>query len=161
MLQFRPATIADHDHIWEILLPIIERGDSLVYLKSMSKEKMLSYWLGPDKRCYVAEEDGQVLGSFWIKDNHLGRGSHIANAAYVVSSASGGRGVGKQMGLYSLDEARRLGYRAMQFNLVVKTNEKAVRLWQSIGFKIIGEIPEAFEHKELGWVNAYVMYQLL
>jgi ribosomal protein S18 acetylase RimI-like enzyme len=161
MIQIRPAIPSDHDQIWEILEPIIQRGDSLVYLSTSSKEEMLANWLGPNKRCYVAEEAGKALGTFWLRDNQTGRGSHIANAAYAVSGASGGLGVGRMMGLFSLEEAKRLGYLAMQFNLVVKTNEKAVKLWQSIGFQVIGEIPEAFEHAELGLVNAYIMHQKL
>jgi ribosomal protein S18 acetylase RimI-like enzyme len=98
---------------------------------------------------------------FLIKDNQPGLGAHIANAAYMVSEKAEGKGIGKSMCLYSLDEAKRLGYLAMQFNIVIKSNERAVKLWQKLGFQIIGEIPEAFRHKQLGLTNAYIMYRKL
>jgi ribosomal protein S18 acetylase RimI-like enzyme len=161
MITFRQATADDGDPIWDILKGINERGDSFAYYATLPKADMLTYWLDADKHTYVAVENDQILGTFWLRDNQPGRGAHIANAAYAVATTAGGRGLGKKMGLFSLEEARRLGYRAMQFNLVVKTNERAVSLWQSIGFQIIGEIPEAFDHAELGLVNAFIMYQKL
>ena len=122
---------------------------------------MMSYWFAPDKHVYVAEEDGDVLGTFWLKPNQPGLGSHVCNAAYMVAPPSAGKGIGRLMGEYSLDEARRLGFAAMQFNFVVKSNTAAVRLWQSIGMEIIGEIPDAFDHAINGMTNAYIMYRKL
>lgn len=161
MIEIRRAIATDSEQIWEILEAINKRGDAFAYETDMPKHELLAYWFDSDKYCYVALHNSKIVGTFWLRDNQIGRGSHIANAAYAVSAASAGQGVGKQMGLFSLQEARKLGYHALQFNLVVKTNEKAVKLWQSIGFQIIGEIPEAFRHTDLGFVNAYIMYQKL
>ena len=118
----------------------------------------MSYWLSPEKANYVAILDGRVVGTFWLKPNYPGLGSHIANAAYMVSPKANGRDVGRRMAEFSIQEARKLGYRAMQFNFVVKSNTVAVNLWKSLGFEIIGEIPDAFDHIENGPTNAYIMY---
>ncbi|MEJ0102701.1 MAG: N-acetyltransferase [Bacteroidota bacterium] len=126
-----------------------------------SKEKMLAYWFAPANHTYVALINGKIAGSFVIKDNQPDLGSHIANGSYMVLPAASGQGIGKTMGAFSIEEAKRLGYKAMQFNIVIKSNERAVKLWQSLGFEIIGEIPEAFNHKENGLTNAYIMYRKL
>ena len=161
MLHIRQSTAADANGIWAILQPIIAKGDAYVFSPDMSKQDMLNYWLSTDKHTYTALLDDQIVGTFFMKDNQMGLGSHIANAGYATLPTVYGKGIGREMCLFSMVEARRLGYRAMQFNIVVKTNERAVRLWQSIGFQIIGEIPEAFQHQTLGFVNAFVMYQKL
>lgn len=161
MLQIRKAIETDKDTIWGILQEIILEGTSFAYPSNSTKEEILSYWFADDKHTFVAEENGIVVASFILKDNQPGRGSHIANAAYAVSAKHAGKGIGHQIGEQSLHIARALGYRAMQFNIVVKTNERAVKLWQKVGFQIIGEIPEAFLHPTLGYVNAYIMYQKL
>ena len=161
MIHIRKYSSEDADEVWEILKSIIKEGDSFVYAPSSIKEEMLSYWCAARKHTYSALLGEQVVGTFFIQDNQPGLGSHIANAGYATSPKHYGKGIGKQMGLFSLDEARKLGYKAMQFNIVVKTNERAVSLWQDIGFKIIGEVPEAFQHQTLGLVNAYIMYQKL
>lgn len=161
MLAMRKATSKDAEAIWKILKEVISRGDSFVFDPDSPKEKMMAYWMESEKHTYVAVLDNSIVGSFFIKTNQPGLGSHIANAGYMTSPLASGKGIGKAMGQFSLEEARRLGYKAMQFNIVVKSNERAVRLWQSLGFKIIGEIPEAFNHKTLGMTNAYVMYQKL
>jgi ribosomal protein S18 acetylase RimI-like enzyme len=122
---------------------------------------MLDYWFSPERHVYVAETEGSIVGTMWLKANQPGLGSHIANAAYMVSPKAQGKGVGRAMAEYSIEEARRLGFRAMQFNFVVKSNASAVRLWQKLGFEIIGEIPEAFRHSNLGLTNSYVMYRKL
>ena len=161
MIQIRKSLAEDADDIWEILHPIIREGDSFAFSPSSTKEEMLGYWLDKKKHTYTALLDKRVVGTFFMQDNQPGLGAHVANAGYATSPKVFGRGIGKQMGIFSLDEARRLGYRAMQFNIVVKTNERAVKLWTDIGFKIIGEIPDAFQHRTLGLVNAYIMHQKL
>ena len=161
MLEIRKSIASDADEIWEILQAIISKADSFAYSPSSTKDEMLSYWMSENKHTYTALLENRIVGTFFIQDNQPGLGSHIANAAYATSPNIYGKGIGKQMGLFSLEEARKLGYKAMQFNIVVKTNERAVKLWQDIGFKIIGEIPEAFRHKTLGFVNAFIMYQKL
>ena len=122
---------------------------------------MLDYWCGKDKHTYVAELNRIVAGTFILKDNLPDRGSHVANASYMTLPSFFGKGIGRAMGEFSLSEALRLGYRAMQFNIVVKTNERAIGLWKKLGFEIIGEIPEAFRHPALGYVNAYIMWKKL
>ena len=161
MITIRKATIADQDAIWDIIHAVIAKGDTYVFDPNSTKEKMLAYWFHEEKYTYVATQNGVVVGTFVIKDNQPDLGSHIANAAYMTAPAATGQGIGKAMGVFSLEEAKRLGYRAMQFNIVMKSNEIAVRLWQKLGFTIIGEIPEAFNHRQNGLTNAYIMYQKL
>ncbi len=158
-LSFRRAT--DADPLWAIIQPIIAAGDTYAFAPDTPKDEMLAFWFSPGVTAYVAEQKGEIVGTFFMKPNQPGLGSHVANAGYMVHPDHNGKGIGRQMGLFSLDEARRLGYRAMQFNIVVKTNERAVRLWQSLGFRIVGELPGAYRHARLGYVDAYVMHQSL
>lgn len=160
-MTIRLATKSDHEAVWHIISNVITTGDTYVFAPDSSKEKMLIYWFALDKRTYVAEENGEILGTFYLKENQMDLGSHIVNAGYMVSENARGKGLGTIMAEFSMEEARRLGFRGMQYNLVVKSNEKAVNLWLKLGFKIIGEIPEAYKHSALGYVNAYIMYQKL
>jgi GNAT superfamily N-acetyltransferase len=160
-LSFRRATEADREALWAIIQPIIAGGDTWAFAPDTAKDEMLTFWLSPGVLSYVAEQEGEVVGTFFLKNNQPGLGAHVANAGYMVHPKHEGKGIGRQMGLFSLTEARQLGYRAMQFNIVVKTNERAVRLWQSLGFEIVGELPGAYQHAKLGYVDAYVMYQSL
>lgn len=160
-IEFRPATEADKPAIWRIIKAVIATGDTYVYRPDSSEEEMMATWFLPEKHNYVAVIDGEIVATFWLRANQPGLGSHVANAAYMVSPAAKGKGIGKQMALWSLDEARRLGFTAMQFNFVVKSNENTVALWKKIGFEIIGEIPDAFQHAQNGLTNAYIMYRKL
>jgi len=161
MIEIRKALPSDYDRIWEIIQEVIATGDTYVFDPGSSKEKMLEYWCGQDKHTYIALRNSKIVGTFVIKDNQPGLGSHIANASYMTVPAASGQGIGMAMGEFSLEEAKRLGYRAMQFNIVIKSNERAVRLWKKLGFTIIGEIPEAFNHRRDGLINAYIMYKKL
>ena len=161
MVDIRKATESDKSAIWKIIEPIIRSGDTYVFEPETPEDEMLDYWFAPEKHVYVAEDDGKILGTFWLKPNYPGQGSHVCNAAYMVSPDAAGKGIGRKMADHSLDEARRLGFKAMQFNFVVKSNTAAVRLWQSIGMEIIGEIPDAFDHAREGLTNAYIMYRKL
>jgi ribosomal protein S18 acetylase RimI-like enzyme len=160
-MTIRLATSTDHEAVWHIISNVISTGDTYVFAPDSSKEKMLNYWFSVDKKTYIAEENREILGTFYLKENQMDLGSHIVNAGYMVSENARGKGIGKAMAEFSIMEAKRLGFRGMQFNLVVKTNEKAVKLWLKMGFYIIGEIPEAYKHYSLGYVNAYIMYQKL
>jgi L-amino acid N-acyltransferase YncA len=160
-MNTRLANLSDHEAVWQIISAVISTGDTYVFAPDSSKEKMLNYWFSTDKKTYVAEENNEILGTFYLKENQPDLGSHIVNAGYMVSEKARGKGLGQLMAKFSLDEARRLGFRGMQFNLVVKTNEKAVKLWLKLGFEIIGEIPDAYKHSSLGYVNSYIMYQKL
>ena len=160
-MNIRKALDGDREHVWQIIEAVIAGGDTYVFEPGTPREEMLDYWFDPAKRVYVADDGGKIVGTMWIKANQPGRGSHVANAAYMVSPAAAGKGIGRAMAEHSLDEARRFGFTAMQFNFVVKSNESAVRLWQKVGFEIIGEIPDAFRHATLGPINAYIMYRKL
>ncbi|MES2709595.1 MAG: GNAT family N-acetyltransferase [Verrucomicrobiota bacterium] len=160
-MTLRPATAADHDAIWSIFHAVIASGDTYVFDPAMSREAALAYWFHEGTRPWVAEAGGIIAGTFILKANNPGLGSHVANAAFMVSPAARGLGTGKLMASHCLDEARRLGFRAMQFNFVVSTNTTAVRLWQQLGFRIIGTLPGAYRHSRLGYVDAHVMFRSL
>lgn len=151
----------DAESVWEILHLVVKAGDTLVFAPDSTKEKMLTYWSADDKYAYVCEIDNQIVGTFYIKQNQPDLGAHIANAGYLVHPNQRGKGIAETMCRFSLEEARRLGFKAMQFNIVVSTNEVAVRLWQKCGFEIIGRLPKVFQHQSLGLVDAFVMYQWL
>lgn len=161
MLEIRKANEPDKPEIWEIIKEVISGGDSYIFYPNTSREKMLEYWFAEDKKTYVATLENKIVGTFFIKANQPDLGSHICNAGYMVSAKAKGKGIGRKMAEFSLVEARELGYKAMQFNFVVKSNEIAVKLWLALGFEIIGEIPEAFQHKENGLTNALIMYRKL
>lgn len=161
MLEIRKAIEADKPAVWEIIKSVISTGDTYIFHPDSPPEKMLAYWFAADKQTYVALSENKIAGTFFLKDNQPDLGSHIANAGYMVAPEAKGKRVGRTMAEFSLDEARRLGYQAMQFNFVVKSNEVAVKLWLSLGFEIIGEIPEAFRHAENGLTNALIMYRRL
>ena len=161
MLNIRPATNGDRDAIWKIFHAVVAVGDTYVFDPSTTREEALAYWFRPDTRTYVAEQDREIVGSYILKPNQPGLGAHVANAGFMVIPSARGQGVGRAMGEHCLNEARRLGFRAMQFNFVVSTNESAVRLWQQLGFKIVGTLPGAFRHPEKGYVDVYVMFRSL
>jgi ribosomal protein S18 acetylase RimI-like enzyme len=184
MLEIRKAVKADQDEVWKIIQTVIATGDTYVFAPDSPKEKMLDYWFGEEKETYVAvwsetqqireeleNEDlfilhpssfiPQILGTFFLKANQPDLGSHICNAGYMVSPEAKGQGIGRRMAEFSLPEAKRLGFQAMQFNFVVKSNEVAVKLWLSLGFEIIGEIPAAFQHAQNGLTNALIMHRKL
>jgi ribosomal protein S18 acetylase RimI-like enzyme len=127
----------------------------------MSEGDALAYWLAADKETFVAEENGVILGTYFIRSNQAGGGAHVCNCGYITSAAATGRGIARLMCQHSLNHARARGYRAMQFNFVVSTNERAVRLWESLGFEIVGRLPLAFKHPIHGYVDALVMFQSL
>jgi L-amino acid N-acyltransferase YncA len=160
-MTIRPATAADFDAMWAIFHAVIERGDTYVFAADTSREDAREYFLGAGVRSWVAEENGDVLGMYKLIPNRRDRGSHVANASFMVHPDVQGRGVGRRLGEHCLDEARRAGYSAMQFNFVVSTNVSGVRLWQTLGFQIVGTLPKAFDHQRLGLVDAYVMHRFL
>jgi len=161
MLQIREASAPDSGAIWDIFHAVVSRGDTYAFDPKIPREDALAYWLHPANRCFVAEREGRIVGTYILKANQPGHGAHVANAAYMVSPDARGLGVGRAMGEHSLTEARRLGFRAMQFNFVVSTNESAVRLWQRLGFSIVGTLPGAFHHSSGRYVDAYVMFRSL
>ena len=160
-LQIRRARREDREAIWQIFHAVVSGGDTYVFEPNISRRKALAYWLGPKTRCYAALSDQQIVGSYILKANQPGLGSHIANAGFIVSPSVRGRGIGRAMAEHCLHEARRLGFRAMQFNFVVATNKSALRLWKDLGFRIVGTLPAAFRHSRRGFVDVYLMYRRL
>ncbi len=157
----RPAAPSDADAIWSLFQAAIAGGDAFVFSPETTRDEALNYWFQHGSFSYLVERDGQILGVYVVKPNQPGLGSHVANAAYTVAPAARGHGIGRALGEHSLREAKRRGYRAMQFNAVVATNEPAVRLWTSLGFRIVGTLPGAFHHRTLGFVDLLVMYRSL
>lgn len=160
-MQIRRAQASDSTAIVEIILPTIREGATYSLDPDMSEAEALAYWLGPDKETFVAEEDGVILGTYFIRPNQAGGGRHVCNCGYMTRATATGRGVARSMCEHSLAYARSRGYRAMQFNFVISTNERAVRLWQSLGFEIVGRLPGAFRHPAQGDVDVFIMYQRL
>jgi ribosomal protein S18 acetylase RimI-like enzyme len=160
-MQIRAALPTDRDDIWRLLEPAIRAGETQALPQSMSREDALAYWLASGHDVFVAEELGAKVGTYFLRANQAGNGDHVANCAYIVSPAATGRGIAQAMCKHSLGLAREKGYSAMQFNFVVSSNERAVRLWQHLGFEIVGRLPKAFRHPSLGLVDAFVMHRAL
>ena len=161
MINIRKEIPNDGEAAWNIIHEVINEGNTYVFSPQSTKKEMIGYWFAEDKHTYVAVINNEIVGTFIIKDNHPGLGSHVANASYMTPKKVRGKGIGETMARFSLEESRRLGYASMQFNIVVKSNVSAVRLWQKLGFNIIGEIPDAFNHQIYGLINAYIMYRKL
>jgi L-amino acid N-acyltransferase YncA len=157
----RSATESDREAIWNIFHEVVAAGDTYAFDPQMSRKDALAYWFRPDTHTYVADADGKTIGTYILKPNQSGPGSHVANAAFMVPSSARGQGVGRSMAEHSLEEACRLGFSAMQFNFVVSTNESAIHLWERLGFKTVGTLPGAFRHPEKGYVDVYVMFRSL
>jgi len=161
-MQIRPASLsADAEPIWAILEPTIRAAETYTLPADMPREDALAYWFGPRHEVFAGEEDGQMLGTYFLQPNQQGGGSHVANCGYITAPWATGRGVARAMCEHSVVRASQRGFRAMQFNFVVSTNEPAVHLWRSLGFEIVGRLPGAFHHPSLGFVDALVMYRSL
>ena len=157
----RPAAPADNDAIWAILEPTFRAGETYPIPRDITRADALTYWRAAGHEVFVAEAEGHVLGTYYLRANNRGGGAHVANCGYMVAPEAGGRGVARAMCQDSLERARQRGFRAMQFNFVIASNERAVHLWQSCGFSVVGRLPEAFAHPRLGLVDALVMVRNL
>ena len=160
-LQIQLASSKDFESIWPILQNVIIRGDTYTFARDTSAEEAHAYWMQPGAWTYIAFLDGLVVGSYILKPNQPGLGSHVANAAFIIGENFRGQGLGKRLAEHALSEAKQKGFRAMQFNFVVSTNKSAIALWEQLGFTIIGKVPEAFDHPEFGFVDALIMHRLL
>jgi ribosomal protein S18 acetylase RimI-like enzyme len=158
-MQIRLAQEADHNAVIGIVAPVLQAGQTYAMPRDFSDDQVRNYWFNPAHRVFVAEEHGHVLGTYYLKPNQLGPGAHVANCGFMTAASARGRGVARAMCEHSLENARGRGFRAMQFNHVVSTNEIAVRLWQSLGFAIVGTLPKAFNHPVHGFVDSYVMFR--
>jgi L-amino acid N-acyltransferase YncA len=158
-MVIHPAGEADADAIWAILEPVIRAGETFALERGMRREEALTFWFANE--AFVAEQDGAVVGTYYMRPNLAGGGAHVCNCGYMVAEHASGRGVARALCAHSLEQARERGYRAMQFNCVVSTNERAVRLWQAMGFEIVGRLPGAFDHPQHGFVDTLVMFREL
>lgn len=160
--KIRQITNADWPEVWAMMQSVIRAGETYPYARDMTDAGARKMWLDIPAASYVAEDElGKLLGTYYIKPNQPALGAHVANCGYIVAENARGRGVASCMCEHSQAEALRLGYRAMQYNLVVKTNEVSVRLWKKMGFTIVGTLPGAFHHPAHGYVDAFVMYKEL
>jgi ribosomal protein S18 acetylase RimI-like enzyme len=160
-MQIRPAGPQDHDALWRILEPTIRAGETYTLPTDLGRDEALAYWTGADRETFVAESGGEVLGTYYLRANQAGGGAHVANCGYMTGAWAAGRGVARRMCEHSLVLARDRGFRAMQFNFVVSTNDRAVRLWQGLGFEIVGRLPLAFRPPDGSYVDAFVMFRAL
>ncbi len=161
-IQIRPAGEQDFEAMWSIFSTHLAAGESFPFTAATSREAAHAYWLGAGASSFVGVSGGgRVLGMYRLVPNQVGRGHHVGSASFMVSPSAQGAGVGRMLGEHCLAEARAQGFLAMQFNHVVSTNTAAIRLWKKLGFSIVGTLPKAFRHRRLGYVDAYVMYQLL
>jgi ribosomal protein S18 acetylase RimI-like enzyme len=160
-MNIRPAHMNDERSIWRIIGPTIRAGETYALDRDMTEADALAYWLGDDRETFVAEEGGEIIGTYYIRSNQAGGGKHICNCGYMTSATATGRGVARAMCQHSINSAQQRGYRGIQFNFVVSTNTRAVALWESFGFEIVGRLPQAFQHPNLGYVDALVMFRKL
>lgn len=160
-MNIREVTRDDFDRIWPIFHEIVAAGDTYAYPRDTTREQALKLWLDAPRKTFLFEEDGQVLGTYYIKTNQAGPGEHVCNCGYMVASAARGRGLATTLCEHSQEVAKELGYKAMQFNFVAASNEGAVRLWNKLGFATVGRLPKAFQHPSKGYVDALVMYKWL
>lgn len=160
-MQIRPAVPADLDILWQLWKTIVDQQVYFPYDQSYSRADIEATWLRLDNPTYVAEQKGEVTGAYILRPNQPGYGDHIANAAYMVATEARSQGVGQELCAHSIETARSTGFRAMQFNLVVATNESAIRTWLANGFRIIGTVPGGFRHVEQGFVDAHIFFREL
>ncbi len=161
MIKIRKAKEPDSEAIWDIFHEVVKKGDTFAFAPESNREDCKTLWMQPGICVYVAEFRGEIAGTYILRKNQPGLGSHVANAAYMVHPEARGQGVGKAMGNHSIKQARKLGFSAIQFNFVVSTNLVAIQLWLNLGFKIAGTVPKAFNHQRLGLVDIYIMHRFL
>ncbi|QIZ85803.1 GNAT family N-acetyltransferase [Bermanella marisrubri] len=158
-MTIREADTKDFEQIWPFFHVIVAAGTTYAYPTEMTKQEAINTWMVLPEKTYVAEHEGEILGSYYLKTNMSGPGSHVCNCGYMVSDSARGKGVATAMCEHSQEQARQLGYRAMQFNFVASTNTGAIRLWEKLGFEKVGRLPGAFKHPQEGYVDAFVMFK--
>jgi len=160
-VAIRRATDSDWPRIWPLFAAVISTGDTYTPAPETTEAEGRAYWMDRALAVYVAEEGDRLVGTYCLRVNLPGLSSHIVNAGYIVAPDAFGRGIGSRMCEHSLEEARARGFEAMQFNAVVSTNHRAVALWQRHGFAIVGTVPKAYKHRQLGAVDLYIMHRFL
>lgn len=160
--MIRPLRVDDWPAAWRIMEPVFRSGETYSFDRRISEGEAFRVWVEQPVATFVTEDGaGNLTGTYYIKPNQPGQGAHVCNCGYIVVEAARGRGIASAMCEHSQSEALRLGFRAMQYNLVVSTNSAAVRLWQTHGFDIAGTLPGAFSHPLAGYVDAFIMYKTL
>lgn len=157
----RAATEDDFDAIWPIFSQIVQAGDTYAYAPDTDQNQAREIWMRQPRASYVVEDQGKILGTYYIKTNQAGPGQHVCNCGYMVASEARGRGLATAMCEHSQQQALRLGYKAMQYNFVASSNQGAIRLWTKLGFATVGRLPKAFNHPQQGFVDALIMYKWL
>lgn len=160
-LTIRRADTRDAPALADLLLPVFRAGDTYTIDPDISAGDAVAYWLAPEKTAFLAQSGGRALGTYYIRPNQAGGGSHVCNCGYITAPEARGRGVARAMLAHSLEEARAQGYRAMQYNFVVSTNTRAIDTWTRAGFETVGRLPAAFHHPTQGYVDALVMFRSL
>ncbi|MBW5412622.1 MULTISPECIES: GNAT family N-acetyltransferase [Pseudomonas] len=160
-MNIRPITAADFDQVWPIIQAVVQSQETYALDPAMDRDAAWKLWVELPKATFVAERDGQILGTYYIKPNAAGPGSHVCNCGYMTAEAARGQGVASALCAHSLDMGRELGFLAMQFNSVVSTNQVAVALWKKHGFEVVGTLPKAYRHRTQGLVDCYVMFRAL
>lgn len=160
-MHIREASENDWEYIWPIFHEIVAAGETFAYETDTTKEQAKKIWLDTPRKTYVFEENGKILGTYYLKTNQSGQGNHVCNSGYMVSSQARGKGLATAMCEHSQEKAVELGYRAMQFNFVASSNQGAVRLWSKLGFDTVGRLPKAFNHPSKGFIDALVMFKWL
>ncbi len=161
MFNIRVAEDRDFEVIWPIFHQAVAAGNAYAFPPDTSQEEAYHLWIELPTVTYIASQDQEVVGTYYIKPNQPGLGAHVCNAGFIVAADHRGQGMGRKLGEHALQQAQIQGFQAMQFNFVVSTNKAAVKLWKNLGFKIIGTLPNAFKHQQFGLVDVYVMYQWL
>lgn len=160
-ILIRKGEAKDLEKVWQLFKAVIDQNVYYCYDHNTTRKDIEKSWVNLNYHLYVAEINNQIVGAYIVKPNQPGHGAHIANAAYMVDTTYRNAGIGRKLGEHSLIAAKAAGFRAMQYNIVISSNENAVYLWKSLGFEIIGTIPEAFLHQDLGYVDAFIMYRKL
>jgi L-amino acid N-acyltransferase YncA len=160
-MHIRGAIESDFQSMWSIFQRVVRNEDTYVFAADTTHEDAFAYWFSSGVLSCVAEENGEIIGMYKLIPNQRDLGNHVANASFMVSPEHNGKGIGHKLGLHCLQEAKKAGYAAIQFNFVVSTNVAAVALWKKLGFSIVGTLPQAFRHQKFGHVDAYVMHRFL
>ncbi len=160
-ITVRKASSSDKTELYSMFMEVVKAGEAFMHNESTSYDEWELFWFGKGVTTYVATDGGTLVGSYILKPNNPGVGKHVANGGYMVADNQKGKGIGVLLGKHSLSEAKQLSYTAIQFNAVVADNTPAVKLWEKLGFKIIGTNPKAFNHQTKGLLDTYSMYREL
>ena len=160
-MEIREYAETDFDQVWPIFHEIVAAGETYAFARDTTREQALELWIDKPRKTFVVEDNGTIFGTYYLKTNQDGPGSHVCNCGYMGSPAARGKGLATLMCEHSQKVALELGYMAMQFNFVAATNSGAIRLWHKLGYETVGMLPNAFNHPKEGLVNALVMYNWL